>query len=261
MIIDVHTHIFPDDLAPKAMEQLQAGWGTIAYLDGTKADLLASMERAGIDKSVVCPVSTKPSQVQKSNDWVAALGDDRLIAFGTLFPGMHDPEAEVRRAVSMGIKGFKLHPEYQDFSPLEDRARPMLEAIARAGVPILFHAGIDVDIPTVHGTPRAFAILADRMPELVMILAHMGSYRMWDEVRRWLVGSDVYFDTSYVHEDMSHIEFSSLVRDHGVDKVLFGSDSPWGEHTAQIAGVTESSLDEAEVAAVLSGNAVRLLGL
>jgi uncharacterized protein len=274
MIIDIHTHIFPDDLAARAMEQL-ADIGEIPpYLDGTKAGLLESMADAGVDRCVVCPVSTKPSQVRKSNDWVAALDDPRLIPFGTLYPGMDDAPGEVRRAVAMGIKGFKLHPEYQDFSPTEDRLRPMLEEVAAAGVPILFHAGHDAGFDTLHAPPRVYAELNDRLPELTMILAHMGSFRMWDDVRHWLVGRSLYLDTAYVHidtpyvwgnevvgPDMTSEEFRELVRAHGSDKVVFGSDSPWAEQEEQIEGVRRSGLDEFEVRAILGGNAARLLGL
>lgn len=262
MIVDVHTHIFPDELAPKAMYRLQqAAAGVVAYLDGTKADLLRSMESAGIDRSVVCPVTTKPTQDQAANEWVTSLGDERLIPFGTVHAANEDAPGEVRRAVRLGVKGFKLHPEYQDFAPMDPHARPMLEAIAEAGVPVLFHAGVDIEIPTVHGTPHAFAKLNDSLPELDMILAHMGSYRMWDEVSRWLVGRHVHFDTSYVHQDLSSTEFAALARELGAEKVLFGSDSPWGEQDNELASVRAAGLSEGETAAILGGNAARLLGL
>ena len=262
MIVDVHTHIFPDELAPRAMYRLQeAAHGVIAYLDGTKADLLRSTEEAGIDRSVVCPVTTKPTQDHAANEWVTSLDDERLIPFGTVHAANEDAPGEVRRAIESGVRGFKLHPEYQEFSPTDARARPMLEAIAEAGVPVLFHAGIDIEIPTVHGTPEAFAKLNDSLPELDMILAHMGSFRMWDEVSRWLVGRRVYFDTSYVHHDLSSIEFAALVHELGVEKILFGSDSPWGRQEDEIASVRAAGLSEDETAAILGGNAARILGL
>jgi uncharacterized protein len=274
MIVDIHTHAFPDELAPRAMESLIEGGDIPAFLDGTKGDLLRSMAESGVDKSVVCPVSTKATQVRKSNDWTAALDDPRLVPFGTLFPEMEDAAGEVRRAVSMGIKGFKLHPEYQDFTPTEERVRTMLEAVAEAGVPLLFHAGEDAGYPTVHAPPRVYAELNDRLPELTMILAHMGSFRMWDDVRRWIVGRPIYLDTSYVHietpyvwdgqvapPDMTKEQFTTLVRAHGADRVLFGSDSPWAEQTEQLDGVRNSGLNEIEVRAILGGNAARLLGL
>lgn len=262
MIVDVHTHIFPDELAPKAMYRLQqAADGVVAYLDGTKADLLRSMEEAGIDRSVVCPVTTKPTQDRAANEWVTLLDDERLIPFGTVHAANDDAAGEVRRAVELGVKGFKLHPEYQDFAPTDERARPMLEAIAEAGVPVLFHAGVDIEIPTVHGTPHSFAKLNDSLPELEMILAHMGSFRMWDEVSRWLVGRHVHFDTSYVHKDLSSNEFAELVRELGAEKILFGSDSPWGKQEEELSSVRASGLAEDEVTAILGGNAAGLLGL
>jgi hypothetical protein len=219
------------------------------------------MEQAGIDRSVVCPVTTKPTQDHAANEWVSSLDHERLIPFGTVHAANTDAPGEVRRAIESGVKGFKLHPEYQDFAPTDARARPMLEAIAEAGVPVLFHAGIDIEIPTVHGTPAAFAKLNDSLPELDMILAHMGSFRMWDEVSRWLVGRHVYFDTSYVHKDLSQDEFAALVRELGAEKILFGSDSPWGKQEAELASVLGAGLSEDQTAAIVGGNAARLLGL
>ena len=239
----------------------QAAHGVVAYLDGTKADLLRSMEQAGIDCSVVCPVTTKPTQDQAANEWVISLDDERLIPFGTVHAANRDAPGEVHRAIEAGVRGFKLHPEYQDFAPTDAHARPMLEAIAEAGVPVLFHAGVDIEIPTVHGTPHAFAKLNDSLPELEMILAHMGSFRMWDEVSRWLAGRHVYFDTSYVHEDLSADEFAALVRELGAEKILFGSDSPWGKQEHELASVRASGLSEDETDAILGGNAARLLRL
>lgn len=261
MIIDVHTHIFPDELAERAMATLGAAVDAEPHLDGTARDLILSMERAGIDGSVVCPVATRPKQVRTANEWSAALDRERFIPFGTLHPDSDDVAGDVRHAARAGVRGFKIHPEYQDFSPLEERFRPALDAIAEAGLPVLFHAGVDIEIATIHGTPHAFALLNDRMPELVMILAHMGSFRMWDEVRRHLLGRDVYFDTSYVHEDLARDDFVTLCREQGVERILFGSDSPWGEQGAELAAVRDSGLDREEVAAVLGGNAARLLGI
>lgn len=261
MVIDVHTHIFPDELAAKAMATLGASIDVKPHLDGTAAELVRSMDRAGIDMSVVCPVATKPGQVRRANEWACSLDTERFIAFGTLHPEAEDVVADIRHAAAAGVKGFKIHPEYQDFSPLEGRALPWWEAIAEAGLPVLFHAGVDIEIPTVHGTPHAFALLNDRLPELVMILAHMGSFRMWDEVRRHLVGRDVYFDTSYVHADLPRGKFLDLCREHGATRIMFGSDSPWGEQTAELEAVRDSGLAPQDVDAVLGENAARLLGI
>ena len=56
-IIDFHTHAFPENVAARAIPALEKAGHVQAYTDGTSAGLLASMSRAGIDKSVICSIA------------------------------------------------------------------------------------------------------------------------------------------------------------------------------------------------------------
>lgn len=261
MIIDVHTHIFPDHLAPKAVPALAAAAGVPAYLDGTLAQLLASMDRAGIDASVIAPVSTSPSQVRSINDFTASAASDRIIPFGTIHPEFDDAAAEIARMKNMGFRGVKFHPEYQVFHPDDMSIYPVYEQLERAGLMILFHAGIDIEIETLHGTPERFARVHEAFPGLTLILAHMGSFRMWDEVEEYLVGKNVYFDTSYVFDDIEPEQFRRIVVEHGPDKILFGTDSPWTDQVEEVARLRRCGLADEVVQQILGDNAARLFGL
>ena len=260
-IIDVHTHAFTDSVAPLAVSSLIESGGVTAYYDGTIAGLVGSMDRCGVDRSVVAPVATKPSQVVTINDWIAALGNERIIPFGAMHPDFPDPAAEMGRLKRLGVRGIKLHSQNQNFSPQESRLAPIYEAAIEFGMIVLFHAGGFVVEQGIEARPADFAHMLDDFPQLTCILAHMGSYLYWDEVREHLSGRDVYFDTAYVPRHLPDAEFVALIRDHGPEKVLFGSDGPWTDAGVEIAHIRRLGLSDAEVEGVLGGNAVRLLGV
>ncbi len=264
MIVDIHAHAFPDALAHRAMEVLSGNSGLQPSTDGTCSGLQNSMKLAGIDASVIVPIATKPSQVRGINAWAAQVNqsNDDLICFGTLHPDQDDWQPEIEQMVANGIKGVKVHPDYQLFYVDEPRLIPIYQAIARAGLILLFHAGVDIGLaPPVHCTPDRLAKALDAVPELVVIAAHMGGYKCWDDVQRYLTGRDLYFDTSYSLADLGADAMALMIRAHGVERVMFGTDAPWTEQAAEVKGIRALDLTEKEIEAVLGGNAKRLLGV
>lgn len=259
--IDVHTHVFPDDVAARAIGSMAARTGLRAYYDGTLAGLLSAMDRAGVDVSVLAPVATKPSQVRGINDWTAGRLSVRIRALGALHPAMDDPVGEVARIASLGLSGIKLHPEFQAFHPYDERMRPVYDACARHGLLVLFHAGEDPNFETVSGEPEVFAQLAGQHPETTFVLAHMGGYRRWERVLEALAGADVYLDTSHATELLDATELRDMIRAHGVHKVLFASDGPWTDAAAALAALRACGLTEEELERVCWSNAAELLGI
>jgi uncharacterized protein len=260
-IIDVHFHAFPDALAPSALASMTAGGHIEATNDGTVSGVVGAMDRAGIDVGVVLPVATKPSQVRSINDWIAGTASDRIVPFGAMHPDLDDPASEVARMASLGLRGFKLHPEHQAFAPHDPRLDPIYAAAVEHGLVVFFHAGEDLLHDTLNGTPAAFAAMLDAWPGLRCVLAHMGGFRQWSAVRERLLGRDVWFDTAYTLGHLPDDEFVALARDHGADRVLFGSDGPWTDAGAELAHLRSLPLTPVELAGILGGNAVRLLGL
>jgi len=258
-IIDIHTHVFPDAVAAVAIPALETEGDVTAFYDGTVGGLLTVMDRAGIDVSVVQPVATKASQVCTINDFSASLASDRIIPFGAMHPDFADPAAEVARMASLGIRGFKMHPEYQAFEPHEPRMAAIYDAAVEHDMILLFHAGGDIAFDTVRGTPEAFGAVLDAWPDLCVILAHLGGFRQWEAVAEHVIGRDVWLDTSYTLDHLPDEEFLALVRAHGTDRVLFGSDGPWTDPVVELAHLEELGLADDEFAAILGGNARRLL--
>lgn len=260
MIVDVHTHLFPDKIALDAVPKMAAEAGVVESLDGRHASLLSSMERAGIDCGWVQPVATRPKQVENINRWMEDIRSDRLVTFGALHPDCEDGPDLVRDLASRGFPGIKLHPEYQKFQPEEERMFPVYEALCETGLIVLFHAGVDIGIPTLNSTPKQFAAIHQRFPKMKTLLAHMGGFRQWKEVATDLAGKDVDMDMSYVLGHLPDEEFVALVRQHGVDRVLFGTDSPWADQEKELAHLRSLPFSTEELEKILGSNAVRLLG-
>ncbi|MGI5868812.1 MAG: amidohydrolase family protein [Kiritimatiellia bacterium] len=262
MIIDFHTHCFPDALAPRAMAVLEANAGVKAPLDGTVASLVASMKRAGVDRSVMLQIATKPSQNRTVNTWAIERREPELIPFGSIHPDGTDWADELKRLAAAGIKGVKLHPEYQGFYVDDARMFPIYRLIDELGLIVLFHAGADIGVPPpVHGAPEHFARVLDRLPHGRAILAHLGGWKRWDGVEKLLVGTHLVFDTSFSRQFMPFDQMKRLVERHGADKFVMGSDSPWDDPQAAIDAVRELGVSPDEESAILGGNAARLLGL
>lgn len=262
MLLDFHVHCFPDELAKKAVPALAAAAGIKPFLDGTISDLRRSMQEAGISRSVVQPVATRPQQVRKINTWAAANQSADLVFFASFHPDLADWRDEVKHIKELGLRGVKFHPDYQKFFVDEPRMLPIYEALFSEDLIILFHAGIDIGLPPpVHCTPERLARLVRLFPGGKIVAAHMGGYRCWEEVERHLAGRDIYFDTSYSLADLGREEMTRLIFAHDPEKILFATDSPWTSQQAEVAGIRELPLPSSFLDQILGLNAAALLGL
>ncbi len=265
MVIDFHTHIFPDSLAPRAKKSLEDstvhfGYPYKAQTEMTSASLIEHMDMWGVDISVIQPVVTKPSQTVTTNTWAAAAQSERIIAFGGLHPATDDYKRDIDLISSLGLKGIKLHAEYQSFYPEEERMLRIYDYAFSKSLIVLHHAGFDPGMPQpFHSNPERFAQMLEKIKGGVFVLAHLGSQQMWDEVEQYLVGSDVYFDTSMGFECYSDEQFQRIAQHHGADKILFGSDSPWSRADREIEILKSLPLAEEEKRLILSENAKRIL--
>jgi len=263
MVIDFHTHAFPDAIAERAIASLVAGCAGEYHpcSNGTLMGLLNNMEAFGVDISVVQPVITKQSQTKSLNEWAQSICSDRIISFGGIFPHTDDYKRDIDFVCSLGLKGIKLHPEYQQFTVDTPEMLRLYDYALSRGLMILFHAGVDPAFPPpVHSSPKQFADIAKQMGGGVIIAAHLGGMRQWDDVERYLVGTNVYIDTSMGFSYYPHEQFLRIVKAHGADKILFGSDSPWSKADEEIRTLRSLPLTEEEKQLILHKNAERLLG-
>lgn len=264
MIIDFHTHVFPDALAPKALASLLAGINYIykPCTDMTLAGLAADMDNSGVNISVIQPVITKPSQFAKLNEFSAAICSPRIAAFGAVHPNTADFKADIDYIVSLGLKGIKFHADYQNVILDEPRMLKIYDYAISRGLIILHHAGFDPAMPPPYkSNPERFAHIIKELRGGTIIAAHMGGHAQWDDVERFLVGTDIYLDTSMSFKFMPEAQYKRIIEAHGADKILFASDSPWGDPASDIALIESLPITEGEKTAILGGNAARLLGI
>lgn len=262
MKIDFHTHCFPDALAERVIPLLAGNADIKAYLNGKISDLLASMKRCGIDQSVMLQIATKPSQNHTVNTWAMERNEPGIVAFGSIHPLGEDWSPELDRLAAAGIKGIKFHPEYQGFYVDADFMAPIYRRIRELGLIVVFHAGVDVGVPPpVHGTPRHFANILDLLPPGRTVLAHMGGWNLWDDVEKLLVGTHLIFDTSFCHDYMTPEQMKRIIRNHGAEKFVMGSDSPWDDQARAMKAIKSLDLTTTEEDAILGGNAARLLSI
>jgi len=197
--IDFHTHIYPDRVALQTVSAVRERAGIDAYADGTLEGLKRSMTKAGIDISVVAAVATKPEQVPSIQRWLRRIRQPGIEAMAALHPADPLSPEQIRALREEGFRGFKLHPDYQDFFVDDPQMYPLYEAVAAEGMFILFHAGIDRGLPhPVHATPKRLATAHRAVPGLAMIAAHLGGEDAYEETAEHLLGQDLYFDTSFV---------------------------------------------------------------
>ena len=260
-IVDSHTHAFPDSLAPRAMEVLKALDGNHpSYSDGTVEGLKGSMEMAGISRAWLMPVATKPSQVRSINDWAREVSDDWIVAFGALHPDLEDWEEEIRRIKSLGLPGVKMHPDYQDFLPDDPKMFPMYDALRAEGLILFFHAGDDIAFQRPgYGSPERIARVVREFPGLKVVAAHLGGFRRWDAVEEHLVGRELFLETSFTFAHTACSQIERIIKRHGAERILFGTDSPWKDQRVEVGNILSLRLPDRETEMILGGNAEELL--
>lgn len=260
-IVDFHVHAFPDDVAERAIEALLTSYGAEAATNGTISHLLQHMQKTGVDYSVLQPVATKPSQVHSINDWAASHTDPSLISFGGIHPGYNDVAGEIDRIVDLGLPGIKLQGNWQDVYIDSSEMYSIYEA-AQGRLIILFHSGAELaPFEEMKATPRQIANIHADFPDLTIVAAHMGGYQMWDEVEKYLIGKNIYLDTSacFPH-DLGNERFLRLIHAHGVEKILFATDLPCGDPLNDIPRFQNMGLTDTDLEHIFYKNAKQLLG-
>jgi len=260
-VIDFHTHAFPDFLAQRAIAQLEANaHGHRAFIEGTVSALLQSMDDVGIEKSVVCSIATAPSQVDSIIKWSTQIASDRIIPFPSVHPNTERVKDKLKEIRRHGFIGVKLHPQYQDFCLDDESVYEVYEGMQELGLILVAHCGFDLAFPDdLSASPERISHVLDHFPSLTFVATHTGSWKMWDDVRQYLVGRDLYFETSFSVEDGTPETIRSIILEHGTDKVLFGTDSPWKKQASEMRLIKSLDLGEEAERLIFRENAAKLL--
>lgn len=263
MVIDFHTHCFPEKIARKTIDKLSfVSGGLIPQTDGTEASLLYLMSKDGVDKSVALSIATNANQQTNVNDFAISLKSEKIIPFGSVFPFSDDWESELERLKENGIKGIKLHPDYQQFFVDDERLFPIYKKIEKLGFILVFHAGEDFGFPPPYkATPERLRKVLS-LVETPVVCAHWGSLSMGEDVLKYLCDIDnCYFDTAFGYGTMPKDRALRILDKKGVDKIIFGSDSPWNAPSWDIGMIKTMNLNKDEEEKIFYKNAEKLLRL
>ena len=269
MIIDFHTHIFPEKIAERAISNLAAVIRQKPTTNGCADGLRSSMKHAGIDISVVLPVVTDVKQFDSIlrfavyiNETYASVHEQRLISLAGIHPDDPDCKAHLALIKREGFAGVKVHPHYQNVEFNDIRMKNLIYAASEIGLPVITHAGYDPYTPDHEFcTPdMVLDVLKDVAPEN-LILAHLGSNENYDEAEEKLCGQNIFLYTAYSITRVSEAQFIRMVRKHGADKILFATDCPWADQRTCAEILKESALTDREKELILSENAIKLLGI
>lgn len=257
---DAHAHIYPKKIAEKATASVGAFYGLRMENLGLAEVLLEQGRRAGIDRFAVCSVATRVEQVRSINSFIegACKEHPEFVGLAAWHQDIEDIEGELDDIESRGLRGIKLHPDFQEFRIDDPKLMPFYRAVHRRGLPVLFHTG---DKRKDFSSPRRLAGLLDRIPELTCIAAHLGGYTEWEAARECLSGPNVYVDASSSLGFITREEALKSIYHFGTDKVMFGTDFPmWraGEELERFFGL---GLSEKENRAILYDNFARLYKL
>lgn len=282
MIIDFHTHTFPEKISIKVMDKLSKVSGALPDTTGSIPALAESMKNAKIDYSINLPVMTSPNQVVSVNTGLIeskqSMLESGIITFGGMHPDFTDYKAELKRLKREGILGIKLHPAYQNMDLDDIRMMRIIASSSELGLIVLIHAGYDIGIydHNYSSVAHILKVLKEVQPEK-FVLAHMGNWAFWNEVESDLAGAPVWLDSSfsigpinqrqdggvypYNNVVLEDEDFLRLTRKHGIDKVLFATDCPWQGQKKYVERFQNIGLTKEEQHLFFAENAVKLLGL
>jgi hypothetical protein len=219
------------------------------------------MDNCGIEKSVICNISTKPSQFDSILQWCKTVRSERIIPFPSFHPydpGFKDRIDEIKHE---GFKGIKFHPYYQNFTIDEERLFPVYEKICKENLILVMHTGFDFAFPLIEiADPEKIFTIINKFPSLKLVTTHLGAWKQWEEVERFLLGKPIYMEISFSLEFLDADAAKKIIANHPPEYILFGTDSPWTEQQKTLALLRGLQLGEEKEALILRENAIQLLG-
>ena len=211
------------------------------------------------------------SRLERRNAWSCDIAKEHpsLVPFLTIDP-MIDEQTMVGEILDKvnnhGAKGIKLHPSSQRHMPNDRRLWPAYQTAQELGLPAVSHAGT-FSIPIEYAQPRNFTEVLDSFPNLTLVMAHLG-HGFIDEVTPMAkTYPNLQFDCCAIislnesERGLSDDNFTALIKEIGVERVMFGSDFPWYDPAIAIEQFLKLDFSEEEKRLILAENAIRIYKL
>lgn len=261
-IIDIHAHIYPDKISQRAVDSVRDFYGLeeMHCTEGTATSLLETQKRTDITHFLVHSVAVKPKNVTSINDFIAAecAVHPELIGFMAMHQDLEDPEAEINRALDMGLRGIKIHPDTQRVNADDPRLMTVYEIAQAKRIPIFLHTG---DYRYNFSHPSRVAKILRAFPDLVVNAAHFGGWSIFD------IGYDVLKDENCFVDTCSSFELTGtrhgreLIDLFGVDRVMFGSDFPMWDPAKELDMLRSMGYNQDDFEKLTWRNAERFVGI
>lgn len=257
---DAHAHIYPGKIAEKATASVGDFYGIPMQNVGLPHVLAQRGGQAGIDRFLVCSVATKVEQVGSINQFIAekCRKYPQFVGLAAWHQDIADIQGEMDRLQSLGLRGIKLHPDFQRFQIDDPKMLPVYGEACRRGLPVLFHTG---DSRMDFSSPRRLMAVLEKLPDFTCIAAHLGGYTEWDTARSALRGANVYIDTSSSLFMVPPEQARESIAHFGVGRTMFGTDFPMWQPGEELRRFFALGFSEEDNRAMLYGNFAKLFGL
>ena len=259
-IIDIHTHVYPEKVARKATHSIEEFYQLEgSHMDGSVDMLLQRGAEAGISQYVILPVSNAPNRVHSINTFILEQEKllDNFIAFGTLHAEMEGICDETQWILDSGLKGIKMHPDSQQFCIDDVRLYPVYEAV-QGKIPVILHMG---DPRYHYSHPSRLRKVLDLFPNLDVIAAHFGGYRMFHTARELLHDTNCIFDISSAMMFMDRGEPEKYINLYGAERCAYGTDYPLWDPVKEVQRFKELKLTDEQFEQIAHKTAERILNL
>lgn len=261
-IIDAHCHIYPDKIADKAVEGIGRFYDLSMYYDGRYSTLVDYGSKIGVKHYVIFSVATTPKQVHSINTFISdtvKASDGLMTGLGALHPDSEDIQGDIEEIISLGLKGVKMHPDFQKFAVDDKKCYRIYELCQENNLPVLLHTG---DSRYDYSNPERMKRVLEDFPGLTVIGAHLGGWSCWKQAAETLSEyKNFYVDCSSSFDWLTADESREIVRQYGADRVLFATDFPMWNHETEFSRFMKMNLTDEENALILYKNALRLFGI
>lgn len=258
-VIDCHSHIYPEKIAARASKSVGDFYSIPMDIENAStATLLDICADSPITHHVVCSVAVKPATVESINDFIASecTAHSNLIGFATMHQDYPDPEREINRAIEMGLKGLKIHPDTQMVNMDDPRLMEVYEII-QGRIPLLVHTG---DYRYDYSHPRRLKNVLKTFPDLVVDAAHFGGWSVYDYAVEFLEDERCFFDVCSSMEYLGPRRTEELIRHYGTSRIMFASDFPMWNPLSEYERFRKLNFTEREFEDMRWHNCERYLG-
>ena len=260
-IADAHCHIYPAKIAVKAARAVGAFYDQpMNSISGDAETLIEHGGRIGCSRYLVCSVATSLSQVDSINRFIAreCTEHPQFVGLGAWHEDVSDLDALLDQIEYLGLKGVKVHPDFQKVAIDDPRLVSLYSALSERGLCILMHMG---DARYDYSAPSKLARILERFDKLKIDAAHLGGWQRWDEAYSCLKGSQAYYDISSSAAVIGVERAAEIAHGYGADKLMFGSDFPMWNHAAEFARTMQLGFERSELEGVFYGNFSKFYGL